>query len=282
MDYKVNGKFGVEIEFLNESLCGGYVNSEEIAMKMTSRGVRCNVEGYNHIDKTFWKMTRDGSCGLELVSPPLTNDRIWELKVACDVLREVGAKVDKRCGLHVHHDASAMTLRNFKNLFLIYVRYEKTIDSFMANSRRGDNNHYCNSMLTNVANNSHPQRMEVVNAIMSSTTLEEIVRKFSCGSRYVKLNGNAFVRHGTIEFRQHQGSLNYDKIMNWALLTEAMVERAKLGSVKAVASDKADTFSGMVSMLNLNKCKGADESKSHLPRFYKKRIEEFIKLPEAV
>lgn len=281
MAYKVNGKFGVEIEFVTESTHGGYIDPEDIATKMTNLGVFCAVEGYSHIDRTFWKMTRDGSCGLELVSPPLTNDRIWELKVACDVLREVGAKVDSRCGLHVHHDASDMSLQNFKNLFLIYVRYEKTIDSFVSKSRRDDYNQYCKSMLTHAAGKSYPSRMEIVNAIMSCATLEEIVTNFSSGSRYVKLNGHAFVRHGTIEFRQHQGSLNYDKIMNWVLLTEAMIERAKLGLVKAVASDKADTFSGMVSMLNLNKCKGADESKARLPRFYKKRIEELKNSSEA-
>jgi hypothetical protein len=34
-------------------------------------------------------------------------------------------------------------------------------------------------------------------------------------NRYYKINPISYLRHGTIEFRQHQGSTSYEKISKW-------------------------------------------------------------------
>ena len=42
--------------------------------------------------------------------------------------------------------------------------------------------------------------------------------------RYYKVNACAYDRHRTIEFRQHQGSTDYEKISHWVKFLAALVE----------------------------------------------------------
>jgi hypothetical protein len=44
------------------------------------------------------------------------------------------------------------------------------------------------------------------------------------GGRYNKVNLCAFLRHGTIEFRQHSGTMNVDKVINWIVFCVNFVE----------------------------------------------------------
>ena len=46
-------------------------------------------------------------------------------------------------------------------------------------------------------------------------------------SRYTKLNLQSYSRYGTCEFRGHQGTLDYTKIVAWVALTQNLVLKAK-------------------------------------------------------
>lgn len=46
-------------------------------------------------------------------------------------------------------------------------------------------------------------------------------------TRYKKVNFNTYPVYGTIEFRQHSGSIDFAKISNWVLLTHLMMQRAE-------------------------------------------------------
>ena len=45
-------------------------------------------------------------------------------------------------------------------------------------------------------------------------------------SRYRKMNLQSFSKYGTVEIRQHQGTLNWLKIVNWMIFTQALVTRS--------------------------------------------------------
>ena len=121
--------FGIEIEFTTAS-------RETVARLMRQKGLLAEVEGYNHFTRGHWKLITDSSCGFELVSPILKGrDGLNQLKLATEALAEAGAKVDRRCGLHVHHDINDLDAKQAANIYALYIKLEKTIDSFLPKSR---------------------------------------------------------------------------------------------------------------------------------------------------
>ena len=47
------------------------------------------------------------------------------------------------------------------------------------------------------------------------------------GNRYFKVNACSYARHQTIEFRQHQGSTDFEKISNWVNFCAKLVAWSK-------------------------------------------------------
>lgn len=211
-----NRKFGIEIE-------GFGLTREELITGLTRKGIEVKSEGYNHSIRPHWKIVYDASIradkGFEIVSPPLKGENgINQVRIVAETIEELGGQVNRSCGLHIHHDVNDFTLDHFKNIYSLYHRFENTIDEIMPVSRRGNNNTFCKSI---------QGKME---ELKDANSLEEIRRIFQ--SRYYKLNVQSFWRHGTIEFRQHSGTVNAEKIINWILLTQLMVERSISGDVK--------------------------------------------------
>ena len=184
--------FGVEIEFTTAS-------REEVARLMNAKGVRALVEDYNHDTRNHWKLITDSSCGYELVSPPLKGrDGLNQLKKACEALEEAGAKVDRKCGLHVHHDVNNYNLDQIKRIFALYIKLEETIDTLVPESRRANNNNYCSSLFAGRTQQRVLDMLEQANDINSVRTI--------WGTRYVKVNFQSYIKYGTVEFRQHSGT----------------------------------------------------------------------------
>lgn len=203
--------FGVEIECIN-------VDRTLMHNAARNRKLVIAYEGYNHNDNaTYYKFVTDGSiCGsnaIECVSPVLTcKDGFASLKACCEALNDVGASVNKSTGLHVHIATPKMTDLWYANVFKNYQKLEAVIDTFMAPSRRGDENCYCHTL--------------------EDHDFEECdsVRGVQCElgyDRYHKVNAEAYDRHKTIEFRQHQGTTNYEKINNWVRFCAKLVGWSK-------------------------------------------------------
>ena len=204
-------KFGVEIEFNNDV-------RHEIASILNSRGVRCYVKGYTHEIMDSWKIVIDSTCGYEIVSPILYD--FHELEIVCETMVRVGAKVDFKCGLHVHHDANDLSVENIKNVYRLYNKYEKAIDSVMPVSRRKSNSRWCQPVT-----DGWLDKVESCDSIsdMKSQLANNSPRS---GLRYKKLNFCSYLSYGTLEFRQHSGTTNFEKIKNWVLVTNIMLQRS--------------------------------------------------------
>lgn len=223
--------FGVEIEFI------GCADAAQRALR--ELGVACERESYNHSTRTWWKITTDASVyknrshdgtGWELVSPILKGQEgLDELERVCKGLENAGAKINRRCGIHVHHDARDFQAETFKNLLKIYMRFENVIDSLVSPSRRGAQNTYCKTVNTTKHQTALNER-----------TIIGIINEID--DRYRKLNLESYVTHGTVEFRQHQGSTDFTKISNWIKLTQAMVERAVDRPVRAGRDGSWEAF----------------------------------------
>lgn len=263
--FDVNRVFGVEIEFLST------IDRYALQNKCRELGVNCYVEGYNHLDNdNYWKIVTDSSCGLEIVSPRLKGiDGVEQIKKVCEALNSLGAKVDKSCGLHIHHDARDFRVSNFKNILINYIKFEKVFDSMMPNSRRSNTNNFCKSLFIN----STPQM--VIDRIKEAKTVRDLESIYYY-NRYYKVNLESFVRHGSIEFRQHSGTTDAEKIINWLMITQALVNTS-FGRVKAQYNEKYENIQVMAIALKLQPYQEPDEMMANAFNFAKSRIKHFAK-----
>jgi Putative amidoligase enzyme len=186
-----------------------------------------------------WKVVGDGSVRgpgtpLEFVSrhvPPLQGEAgLQEASNVANALREMGAIVNPSCGFHVHVGVpSGAGIDFFKNLVKLYGRYEEVIDSIMPPSRRGNghNAYYCKSVKL--------IRPEVIDRAQGVTELALAIQRASGADRerYHKVNLMAFRKHHTVEFRQHSGTVDATKTINWVVTCLKLVAAALAGKTGA-------------------------------------------------
>lgn len=211
-------KFGVEIEML--------VNRDRVQRLMNEGGVSYRWQGYythTNGNSTFdFKSdssihgdshTESGNSGIECVSPVLDGNKGGReaLKKACDAIESAGAQVNRSTGLHIHISTEGMNGEWFVNVFKNYQKLEGVIDTFMARSRRANNTGYAQSLAGFDFSDCH--------------SADDVVAKLN--SRFYKVNPFAYGVHRTIEFRQHQGSTNYEKINNWLSFVSKLVQWSK-------------------------------------------------------
>jgi hypothetical protein len=224
-----NTKFGVEFEAYN-------VSKAKLNSALNRAGINCEIEGYNHTTRNYWKIVTDsslsGSQSFELVSPILQGEQgLAEVETVCRVLNECNAKVNKSCGTHVHLNASNFNLQTWKNIYINYARLEKTIDNFMPLSRR--NNRFCKS-LKNITNFERK--------INEATSLQALASNVFHSDRYFKVNPISYARHNTCEFRQHAGTVEYIKISSWIRFLHNLVEFSKQGLVSNTTLEGLKAF----------------------------------------
>ena len=209
--FTLTRSFGVEIEFCTE------LSSGEVVQHLTDAGLNVRNEDYNHHTRNHWKIVPDGSIsqGFELVSPPLSGgEGLAEVILAARVLVQIGCYVDTSCGLHVHVNANDLSGASVVNAVRRMVRYESEIDTMVPAHRRS------NSFAL-----SNRQQLGVMEQHLSSDP--DASARTICGvvsGRYRKLNTAAYVRHGTLEFRQHSGSIDGAKIANWIMFCVQFVQ----------------------------------------------------------
>lgn len=229
-------RVGVEIEFLSP------VGETEIVQALRNAGVDAEGSRYHGARAGGgWVLKPDGSLNVgtargmrhtfELVSPPTATDAagLENIRVAVDVLSQLGCTVNRTCGLHVHVDAGDLTVRDMKRVAKRYAAFETEIDRLHPESRRA--NQYCNR-LNGWA--SWPES-DFDNA-PAAEHWSDAVRTFvshlhrtghGWSSRYHKVNLTSFLVHRTVEFRQHSGTVEPAKVLAWVRFCVAFVESSR-------------------------------------------------------
>jgi len=202
-------KFGLELEFVGST-------PRRVADAIADAGVECFYEGYHHTTRSYWKIVTDSSLDSrysgEIVSPPMQGkdgfEQLDKVIKALDTIEGIGVNV--RCGLHVHIDVNDLTTKQIINVYERYCDYESQIDLIMPRSRRDNNSRWCNKL-------------------SKSTRLRQCKTKGALANvrgRYHKINMQSLTNYGTLEFRQHSGTLNFEKIANWVSFLQAFVEKS--------------------------------------------------------
>jgi hypothetical protein len=202
-----------------------------VAAALRRAGLDATAEGYTHSVTSGWKVVSDGSVfnGHELVSPILRGlDGKEQLKTAMRAVKAIGAVTDGSCGVHVHHGVHDFTAKQLANVAEIYRNNEQTIDKLVAASRR--NTSWARSM-DNGRNYFEAATValdgEWTSPRHDQMAKSQLIHQLAPEGRYFKVNFHSFVRQGTVEFRQHQTSLNAIRIWNWVVFTQMVVTAAK-------------------------------------------------------
>lgn len=209
-------KFGLELEICVPSIA-------KLRNELIEAGIPVVTPNSTHEVVNGWKLVRDSSIrttkmGVELVSPPSTD--FEQLKIVCEVLKKVGASVNKSCGLHVHHDIKELKRQQIIRIYNFYNKYQGLINRGLKEARL--NNPYCRQ-LGNIIDrvNECETKSELLDNIAGRN-----VSGYYASCRYYVLNLRSFLHYGTIEFRQHHGSIKFEEISNWILFTHKIIDRA--------------------------------------------------------
>lgn len=248
-NFNNNRGFGVEIEFIRPNS----VSRQSICDALT---VTCEVEGYNHITRPHWKLVTDCSVhenssqsarGLvgdnEIVSPILYGENGFaQLKNILDTLNELGCEVNYTCGIHVHHDVTNKMVEGreqsqkfLANLIKFVAKYEHLIYKLVSPSRL-DGRGYSTPVRKEFFGQSETINKASV-ANMVARVKDNCISKYRYGTeinnnqpspsvqynRACGLNFRNVWTRGSVEFRYHNGSLNFDKIVSWIVLTQAII-----------------------------------------------------------
>jgi biotin operon repressor len=224
-----NRTFGCEFEF--------YGVDHMVAIRaLRNAGIQINGQvSYNHHDSaSHWKIVTDASVrgrhAGELVSPKLNgNAGLAEVRKALRVMVEAGASVNRSCGLHVHVDARGLDVPSFANVITRYAHFERELDKIMPASRRGSENTYCGSIT------------HWVQRYRSFMQEQSTAREIANIAPRDKVNLGSFLRHGSIEFRHHSGTVNAEKATNWIKFCVNFVEKSRLDSALNAAASPSQS-----------------------------------------
>ncbi len=154
-----------------------------------------------------WDVGWDGT-EIELRSPILQgNQGFKELKKVVKLLNDTGGYCTEDDGTHVHIDAPEF-VNNGDNLLKLvrsWVANEKVIDCY-----------------------THPERINSWAApkMIGPEDIEKVEQEGSAFRKSERgaLNTNALREHGSIEFRQHEGTLDYDRIEAWIMFGQRFLD----------------------------------------------------------
>jgi hypothetical protein len=205
--------FGVEIECYHRS-----TSFEATRTILRDAGIRVgSSENYGARNTgTEWLVKRDGSLsthagrGREIVSPVLQGDAgIETLRTAATALQNDRHFADGTCGVHVHIGTSNMTP---KQVATIWARYnmlgDEICDTLHPSRKRAFYASLVNaaSVPTKLANVTDTTQMYMLHHALGEQERRRAVNVTRCG---------ASPATRTIEFRQHQGTTDPERIVMW-------------------------------------------------------------------
>ena len=280
---------GVEFEVIRKDRSSPMSVLAKYIGKMTGR-TECEYRGYTHENVDDLKIVSDGSLnggGVELVSPVMPVKQRGLIKRICDALRGI-VTTDSTCGIHVHvgvvprnehernygpqwteDDTKWSTLNGWLGrILLAYLHFEQSIGSLLSPSRRGSQgccggdsvSGLMSRLESSIANRgllpdggfnwSHLHKLPSPYQVYRATVNAACDHDW----RYFNINLMSVRKYGTVEFRQHQGSINPVHINAWTDLLVALTTACRMPWNNHGSRDPTaypPTFEGMLAWLGV-------------------------------
>lgn len=227
-----------------------------------SLGTRCKENGNGNL----WVSENDGSLsgcnpspqgrGHEVVSPVLVGEAgLRTLGRVMTALSNAGAKVNVKCGTHITlgvENCSARFRRMgasakaqcYYRIVEAYDYFEDAFNQLVSASRR----YGSNSTNSYGGCRNYLQHGQTFGNVTKAQAREEGTLR--CGRGQVNIQASK----GLIEFRNHNGTLNRNKIYSWALLLDKLVSWGTTQEHENFGCDLrefAPTFEGLMAMLKV-------------------------------
>ena len=203
----MKAKYGLEFEFSSNR------SQEYITDLLNRNGI--HAENTHRARTGVWAVSYDGTIDthdynchqIELKAPPLRIHELGQVKKVLDLLRtETESAVNYSCGTHTHIEID--NWETIKSIYYLWNHYEDTILGFLPHVRRSNG----------MAKKIKPRWERIWPSVREGHIPND---------RYLMVNSHCFSRYGTVEFRGHSGTLNFNKIKRWILFCASLVELAK-------------------------------------------------------
>ncbi len=204
-----------------------YKDSDILAYNNSFIGVEIEYEGISYyytkdsktLNRELWRVVKEGSLrnGAELVfKKPLKGANIIKaLKNAEDFFNRAESSGQKfknsiRCSVHVHLDVRDLHFYEINKLLLVYMLFEKSFFEVAGAFRSKIN--YCRPLIGSTFSDIY----EVLSDNSKQYSFIDIIRE-NC-DKYSALNSKPITDFGSVEFRHHEGTTSFPKILEWCNL----------------------------------------------------------------
>lgn len=186
----------------------------------------------------YWRGAVDHSLrerGMELISIPLKPIQVVPALRTVKIMPGFKPSIaSERCGLHIHLNASDLTLRQLWCVMAFYALVEPYVFKTFAPTR--EDNHFCVPLWKD--GRQVRQLYEDVQGLRRNIAKALHVLK---GCKYSAMNTATLGKFGTLEFRQHPGTKSLLEVAQWAKFIISLREEAlKFGD----ALDIVDLYEG--------------------------------------
>ena len=229
--------------------------------------------GSIHATTPGWKIVPDaslndprfvpaGHVGVEVVSPILQGENgIADLIKVANIIKSLDGTVNTKCGLHVHVGAKTASPMQLRNLAKVFLKYEHHFDSLCPISRRSNQFARSNrAQAAGLVGNDYDAviaaafpKLDAARSVGAlATVMNGGYRRAGTShynqERYFKLNFQSMASHGTVEYRQHAGTVEAAKMVAWVRLVVAMTATAF--TLKSPATLERPTFAQMMAKVD--------------------------------
>lgn len=195
----------------------------------------------------------DGSCGFEAVTPPMAGKHV------ASVLHALGdalllARVDKRCGLHVHVDARDLQWTDMVRFLRVYALVEPILYAIGGDYRV--RNQYCEPLgraLSRAFMAHGHTRQAVIDAVFdreAGNWIRDVHKKDQ--ARYRGVNVVPWIAQRqrnapdqTIEFRIHRNTRDPARVLGWVTICEQLVTWAATHNDRDVETLPTDAIKAL-------------------------------------
>jgi len=187
----------------------------------------------------FVSCVYDGSIsdGDEFVSNPANGDLLYrDIKKLTQSLRDGGYVVDSRCGLHCHFDIRDISENDKKKLHIAYSLFEKFFFEMVSPSRR--DNQYCHTLRKDYEVLFAKKYKNYLTNREDYVLENEIICSRYDSRRYDWVNLNSSYVRGSLEIRNHNGTIDSVKIINWIRIHNRFIDWVLKTDIKRLVNLK--------------------------------------------